>query len=703
MKPPPFFAARLRYVSWHVSLPSSRRWLRRRVYTAIMGPPPPLTSCSAWALMFVVFPAPFRNLGASTRGSVVDRLEPTVPCSCGRGRGPHVCGRCRLDPPRRGFLTCSGIALLLVEDVAWADDDPNPAWYRPRACSTLSSPIRRHLARYRRTEASQFRNLRHPSNRFAPALAKKLCCARLRAMFFAAPRSAPPRSPPPGRLAEPDDDIAEPFRTALEARARKAHSASVTAFFLLAWECLPTSAFLEAARAGRSASSEAGLFFFCYSAAPVFLRHSAALPDRGGRAGCPPFRLASLASEAYFLARPTRSRLLGAAGLSAVWVTVISSRSPLAMAIEDDRRTRVTRELLPRPCSTSHKCSDPHSSGCPEVRAPGDVSLRGGRCRRDAVGWIVTHSRGALVRAGRTWFARTANAARHQAFPMHRRAACDIMIPTHAFRTSIARSPGALPRADRDARGRLYTRYEQRARRAAEPLDAASISPVPISAFRRGRCDDPFGRHRRARRSTRASREDLRAQDLRWLGHAFLNHNGLRHTARGRRDAFERSVRFFDGTFRQGVSREARSARREHGSPGSSRCSQLGRRRLVRLEGLFLRLDDLRDRRRCAFSPCDAQGSRQLVVGPQSPYWRRSVRSPRHRLCVAAPKTPSFPARPGSTGSGAGFFRTNLEEGKYKRGGSTITMQLRAQLFPLAASRCRARRRGYLTWRSSRR
>jgi monofunctional biosynthetic peptidoglycan transglycosylase len=124
---------------------------------------------------------------------------------------------------------------------------------------------------------------------------------------------------------------------------------------------------------------------------------------------------------------------------------------------------------------------------------------------------------------------------------------------------------------------------------------------------------------------------------------------------------------------------------------------------LVVWEGLFLRLDDLRDPKEVrVFTVPTPRGSRQLVVGPESAFWAplRAI-SPALVVCVVRSEDAKFFQH-------AGFdwdqmqdsFETDLEEGKYKRGGSTITMQLARNLFLWRGkSLPRKALEVYLTWR----
>ncbi|MGH7898357.1 MAG: monofunctional biosynthetic peptidoglycan transglycosylase [Candidatus Binatia bacterium] len=120
-------------------------------------------------------------------------------------------------------------------------------------------------------------------------------------------------------------------------------------------------------------------------------------------------------------------------------------------------------------------------------------------------------------------------------------------------------------------------------------------------------------------------------------------------------------------------------------------------------ELFFLRLSWLADPRSVrTLSVPTPQGSRELVVGPQSPYWTPlgSVSS-MLVLCVVRAEDAKFYQH-------AGFdwdqlqdsFDTNVELRRYKRGGSTITMQLAKNLFLWREkSALRKALEVYLTWR----
>jgi len=124
---------------------------------------------------------------------------------------------------------------------------------------------------------------------------------------------------------------------------------------------------------------------------------------------------------------------------------------------------------------------------------------------------------------------------------------------------------------------------------------------------------------------------------------------------------------------------------------------------LVVWEGLFLRLDALRDPREVrTLDVPTPQGSRALVVGPQNPYWTPLAAISRTLvLCVVRAEDAKFFQHNGFDWDQVqDSFETNVEEGKYKRGGSTITMQLARNLF-LWRQKLVVRKalEAYLTWR----
>jgi len=124
---------------------------------------------------------------------------------------------------------------------------------------------------------------------------------------------------------------------------------------------------------------------------------------------------------------------------------------------------------------------------------------------------------------------------------------------------------------------------------------------------------------------------------------------------------------------------------------------------LVVWEALFLRLDDLRDPKEVRVLSVPApQGPRPLVVGPQNPYWTPLGATSRMLvLCVVRSEDAKFFQHSGfDWDQMQDSLETDLEEGKYKRGGSTITMQLARNLFLWRGkSLPRKALEVYLTWR----
>ena len=120
-------------------------------------------------------------------------------------------------------------------------------------------------------------------------------------------------------------------------------------------------------------------------------------------------------------------------------------------------------------------------------------------------------------------------------------------------------------------------------------------------------------------------------------------------------------------------------------------------------EIFFLRIGELRDPKSVrTISVPTPQGSRDLIVGPSNPYWTPlGAVSSAVVLCVVRAEDAKFWQH-------AGFdweqmqdaWETNVEEGKYHRGGSTITMQLAKNLFLWRRkSLPRKAFEAYLTWR----
>ena len=124
---------------------------------------------------------------------------------------------------------------------------------------------------------------------------------------------------------------------------------------------------------------------------------------------------------------------------------------------------------------------------------------------------------------------------------------------------------------------------------------------------------------------------------------------------------------------------------------------------LVVWEAGFLRIGALSDPRavRTLRVPTP-QGSRTLVVGPQNPYWTPlSAVSRTLVLCVVRAEDAKFYQHHGFDWDQLqDSWDENLEEGRFKRGGSTITMQLARNLF-LWRRKLFVRKalEAYLTWR----
>jgi monofunctional biosynthetic peptidoglycan transglycosylase len=124
---------------------------------------------------------------------------------------------------------------------------------------------------------------------------------------------------------------------------------------------------------------------------------------------------------------------------------------------------------------------------------------------------------------------------------------------------------------------------------------------------------------------------------------------------------------------------------------------------LVVWEGFFLRIDDLRDPRTVrTITVPTPQGSRRLVIGPESPYWTPlAATSHALVLCVVRAEDAKFFQHDGFDWDQVqDSLETDLERGTYKRGGSTITMQLARNLFLWREkSLLRKALEVYLTWR----
>jgi monofunctional biosynthetic peptidoglycan transglycosylase len=124
---------------------------------------------------------------------------------------------------------------------------------------------------------------------------------------------------------------------------------------------------------------------------------------------------------------------------------------------------------------------------------------------------------------------------------------------------------------------------------------------------------------------------------------------------------------------------------------------------LVVWEIFFLRFADLRDPRsiRTIRVPTP-NGTRELVVGPTNPYWTPlGAVSPTLVLCVVRAEDAKFYQHHGFDWDRVqDAVETNVEEGKYHRGGSTITMQLAKNLFLWREkSLPRKALEAYVTWR----
>ena len=120
-------------------------------------------------------------------------------------------------------------------------------------------------------------------------------------------------------------------------------------------------------------------------------------------------------------------------------------------------------------------------------------------------------------------------------------------------------------------------------------------------------------------------------------------------------------------------------------------------------ETWVVRLGELRDPRAVRTLEVPApDGSRRLIVGPESPYWTPlSAVSPTLVLCVVRAEDAKFFQHDGFDWDQLqDSLETDFEEGKYTRGGSTITMQLARNLFLWRTkSAFRKAVEVYLTWR----
>lgn len=129
----------------------------------------------------------------------------------------------------------------------------------------------------------------------------------------------------------------------------------------------------------------------------------------------------------------------------------------------------------------------------------------------------------------------------------------------------------------------------------------------------------------------------------------------------------------------------------------------LGVGTLVVWEVRFLRLAELGDPRAVrVIAVPTPQGARTLTIGPQNPYWTPIATASRALVvCVVRAEDAKFFQHDGFDWDQVqDSLETNLEKGAYKRGGSTITMQLARNLF-LWRSKSIPRKalEVYLTWR----
>jgi monofunctional biosynthetic peptidoglycan transglycosylase len=129
----------------------------------------------------------------------------------------------------------------------------------------------------------------------------------------------------------------------------------------------------------------------------------------------------------------------------------------------------------------------------------------------------------------------------------------------------------------------------------------------------------------------------------------------------------------------------------------------LGIAALVAWETWLLRLAELRDPRTVrVITVPTPQGTRALTIGPQSPYWTPIATVSRALVvCVVRAEDAKFFQHDGFDWDQVeDSVATDLEKGTYKRGGSTITMQLARNLFLWRAKSIpRKALEVYLTWR----
>jgi monofunctional biosynthetic peptidoglycan transglycosylase len=132
----------------------------------------------------------------------------------------------------------------------------------------------------------------------------------------------------------------------------------------------------------------------------------------------------------------------------------------------------------------------------------------------------------------------------------------------------------------------------------------------------------------------------------------------------------------------------------------------LGVAALVVWEARFLRLAELRDPRTVrVITVPTPQGTRTLTIGPQNPYWTPIGTAARALIvCVVRAEDAKFFQHDGFDWDQVqDSLETDLEKGAYKRGGSTITMQLARNLFLWRTKSIpRKALEVYLTWRLER-
>jgi len=273
--------------------------------------------------MFVVFPLHLANLGASTaRIGVLIALEPTAAVLVRPGLGGLMMRRGRRWILRAGgFLNLVAVSLYaVVEDVGWGMTTIRIL--HGIGIGALFTTFFTYAADIspvtRRTEGLAVFGISGilPAA-FAPALGEELVLrAGFEAMFLAAAAFSVASLALTWGLAEPEEDFTEtvPHGFWRLARERRHFGVWVTAFFF-SLGMSSYFAFLEP-HARAIGIERAGLFFFCYSGAAVFLRiFGRTLPERVGPRRMLIPALASLATGLYLVARLDSLALLGAAGL----------------------------------------------------------------------------------------------------------------------------------------------------------------------------------------------------------------------------------------------------------------------------------------------------------------------------------------------------------------------------------------------------